>query len=234
MAAVIVLFSLPYSISTAKNYIGLDYSPIANSYSDLVVDQKYACVDSFVLDSGIQLAEVPIAYKTWGRLSARCDNCLVLCHALTGSSDVEDWWGPLLGQGAAFDTSRFFVFCANVMGSPYGSASPITVNPKTGKIYGPDFPQTTIRDDIRLVLLNPVGPNHSLKIWKTAQASARQPWSYQCGCSRGRLDGRDGSTRVATMYPSRLRENGYTYRYFYQSQRVGHLLGRSSKAVHIW
>lgn len=58
-------------------------------------------------------------------------------------------WGPLIGPGKAFDTSRFFIFCANVMGSPYGSASPLTIDPHTGKRYGPEFPSVTVRDDVR-------------------------------------------------------------------------------------
>jgi homoserine O-acetyltransferase/O-succinyltransferase len=61
-----------------------------------------------------------------------------------------------MGRAKAFDPSRFFIFCANVLGSPYGSASPITVNPDTGRLYGPDFPPTTIRDDVRFVFLAPV------------------------------------------------------------------------------
>lgn len=54
-----------------------------------------------------------------------------------------------MGAGKAFDPRRYFIFCANVMGSPYGSASPVTVNPDTGSLYGPEFPATTIRDDVR-------------------------------------------------------------------------------------
>lgn len=60
-------------------------------------------------------------------------------------------WGPLMGRGKAFDASRYFIFCANTMGSPYGSASPVTLNTGTGKPYGPEFPLTTIRDDIGYV-----------------------------------------------------------------------------------
>jgi homoserine O-acetyltransferase len=56
-----------------------------------------------------------------------------------------------MGPGKAFDPSRYFIFCANVLGSPYGSASPVTTNPDTGKPYGPDFPLTSIRDDVRHV-----------------------------------------------------------------------------------
>jgi homoserine O-acetyltransferase len=54
-----------------------------------------------------------------------------------------------MGPGKAFDPTRFFIFCANVLGSPYGSASPVTQDPATGRPYGPDFPPTSIRDDVR-------------------------------------------------------------------------------------
>lgn len=92
---------------------------------------------------------------------------MIICHAFTGSADVEDWcvlrlctakhaecmnvcrWGPLMGRGKAFDARRYLIFCANTLGSPYGSASPVTVNPDTGKPWGPEFPPTTIRDDVR-------------------------------------------------------------------------------------
>jgi homoserine O-acetyltransferase len=115
----------------------------------MVANQRFASIDSFVLDSGIELTSATIAYKTWGRLNENRDNCLVICHALSGSSDVEDWWGPLLGPGKAFDVARYFIFCGNVLGSPYGSSSPLGIDPQKGTIYGPEFPQTTIRDDVR-------------------------------------------------------------------------------------
>ena len=60
-----------------------------------------------------------------------------------------------MGIGKAFDPARYLVVCANVMGSPYGSASPVTINPETGKPYGPGFPSTTIRDDVRCVVTRP-------------------------------------------------------------------------------
>ncbi len=95
---------------------------------------------------------MPVAYSTRGELSAAGDNAMVICHALSGSSDVSDWWGPLLGgPGRAFDVSKFFVICINSLGSPYGSASPVTSrdgDPSKGR-YGPEFPLTTVRDDVR-------------------------------------------------------------------------------------
>jgi homoserine O-acetyltransferase len=97
----------------------------------------------------VTLKQVPVAYSTWGVLNETHDNVLVVCHALTGSSDVSDWWRPLIGPGKALDYTRYFIFCANVLGSPYGSASSLSVNPKTGKQYGPTFPDTSIRDDVQ-------------------------------------------------------------------------------------
>ncbi|KAF8525208.1 Alpha/Beta hydrolase protein [Hysterangium stoloniferum] len=114
------------------------------------ISQEIAIIPLFTLECGTTLREVPVAYKTWGSLNETKNNVMIICHALTGSADVQDWWGPLMGPGKAFDFNRFFIFCANVMGSPYGSASPVCVNPDTGRPYGPEFPSTTIRDDVRL------------------------------------------------------------------------------------
>ncbi|KAI2612922.1 homoserine O-acetyltransferase [Hypoxylon fragiforme] len=128
----------------------LDYnSSSENYYASLIQGQRFAVIPELLLDSGEILDSCPIAYKTWGRLNETRDNVLVICHALTGSSDISDWWSPLLGRGKAFDPAHFFIFCANVLGSPYGSASPLTTNPRTGRPYASEFPQTTVRDDVR-------------------------------------------------------------------------------------
>lgn len=132
--------------------LDLDWKPEeSNYYAKLVGEQKFALLPSLALENGHELRSVPVAYKTWGRLNKECDNAIVLCHALTGSSDAEDWWKPLMGAGKVFDDRRFFIFCANILGSPYGSASPLTINPDTGLSYGPNFPATTFRDDVRYV-----------------------------------------------------------------------------------
>lgn len=119
------------------------------NYTNLVRNQKIATIPEFVLESGIILRDVKVAYSTWGTLNKSRDNVLIICHALTGSSDASDWWRPLLGRGKALDSSRYFIFCANVLGSPYGSASPLSTNPATGMRFGPTFPDTTVRDDVR-------------------------------------------------------------------------------------
>ena len=123
-----------------------------NPYAKLIPDQHIAVVPSFTLESGVTIYNVPVAYSTRGRLAPEGHNAMVICHALSGSADVSDWWGPLLGgPGRAFDVSRFFIICINALGSPYGSASPVTYkdgDPEQGR-YGPEFPLTTVRDDVR-------------------------------------------------------------------------------------
>ena len=79
-------------------------------------------------------------------------NSFLTTSSRTGSADVGDWWGPLLGgPGRAFDVSRFFIICMNSLGSPYGSGSPVTAKDgdPNNERYGPEFPLTTIRDDVK-------------------------------------------------------------------------------------
>ncbi|KAI9676191.1 MAG: homoserine O- acetyltransferase [Caeruleum heppii] len=133
-----------------------------NPFFSLVSHQQIAIIPTFTLESGATLHNVPLAYSTRGTLSPTRDNAMVICHALTGSADVSDWWGPLLGgPGRAFDVTRFFIICMNSLGSPYGTASPVTNkdgDPEKGR-YGPEFPLTTIRDDVNLhkILLDDLG-----------------------------------------------------------------------------
>jgi homoserine O-acetyltransferase len=134
----------------------------------LIPNQDIATIPSVTLESGVTLYNVPLAYKTYGTLSPQGDNAMVICHALTGSADVQDWWGPLLGrpeangkETRAFDMSRFFIICMNSLGSPYGSASPVTARngDPNNEHYGPEFPLTTVRDDVNVfkILLDELG-----------------------------------------------------------------------------
>lgn len=121
----------------------------SNPFIRLVHEQRIVEVPELLLESGITVTNFPVAYKTWGYLNETGDNVLVICHALTGSSDVADWWGPLLGTGLAFDPSKFFIICLNSLGSPYGSFCPLSIDSVTGESYGPEFPLCTVRDDVR-------------------------------------------------------------------------------------
>ncbi len=105
---------------------------------------------SFRFESGAEFSDVPVAYQAWGRLNARRDNAVLVCHALTGNPAVDEWWAGLLGPGLALDTERYFVLCANVIGSPYGTLSPLSIDRASGKTYGPEFPVPTLRDTVNL------------------------------------------------------------------------------------
>jgi homoserine O-acetyltransferase len=104
----------------------------------------------FRLESGATFVDVPIAYQSWGELNAAGDNAVLVCHALTGSTAVDEWWPGLLGPGKALDTDNYFVICASAIGSPYGTLSPLSIDPASGEPYGPDFPIPTLRDTVAL------------------------------------------------------------------------------------
>ena len=100
----------------------------------------------FKLESGEVLPSLEIAYDTFGELNEAKDNVIWVCHALTANSDVADWWPHTVEQGKFLDPERYFVVCANFLGSHYGTTSPLSVNPATGKKWYYDFPRITVRD----------------------------------------------------------------------------------------
>jgi homoserine O-acetyltransferase/O-succinyltransferase len=116
----------------------------------------------FHLDGGGRLQPVSVRYAVYGELNERRDNAVLVCHALSGSARVADWWPEMFSSPArastardgasgtsVFDVSRDCVICTNILGSCYGSSGPLSVNPATGKPFGPDFPLVTIRDIVR-------------------------------------------------------------------------------------
>jgi len=105
---------------------------------------------NFRFESGVEVGDAPVAWQSWGELNEARDNVIFVCHALTGDTAVDQWWRPLLGSGRAFDTDRYCVICANVIGSPYGSLSSLTTNPETGRRWGSDLPVPTVRDTVEL------------------------------------------------------------------------------------
>lgn len=101
---------------------------------------------TFTLESGDSLPSIEIVYHTYGELNKKKNNVIWICHALTASSDAADWWSGMVGEGKVFDTKKYFVVCANILGSCYGSSGPLSINPNTERKYYSDFPQVTIRD----------------------------------------------------------------------------------------
>jgi homoserine O-acetyltransferase len=113
---------------------------------------------AFPLDCGQSLDGVAVAFQTYGALNAARSNAILVCHALTGDQYVlgrhpitgrPGWWEAVVGPGRAIDPARFFVICANVLGSCIGSTGPRSIRPETGEPWGIDFPPVTIRDMVR-------------------------------------------------------------------------------------
>ena len=119
------------------------------------------------LDGGQSLDGVRISYETYGELNADKSNVILICHALTGDQHVASphpitgkpgWWVRMVGPGKPIDTDRFFVICANVLGSCMGSTGPASAA-ADGQPYGMRFPVITIRDMVRghMALLDALG-----------------------------------------------------------------------------
>jgi len=108
------------------------------------------------LTSGGVIDEFDLIYETYGTLNSDRSNAVLVCHALSsnhhvaGYHSMEDrkpgWWENLVGPGKPIDTNRFFVVGCNNLGGCFGSTGPSSINPKTGKPFGPDFPFVTVRD----------------------------------------------------------------------------------------
>ena len=130
------------------------------SYNDVgLVERRYATwLDPLVLESGITLGPITLAYETYGRLNESRDNAILLLHALSGDAHAAGWyagdakpgwWDNMVGPGRPFDTERYFVICSNVLGGCQGSTGPSSSNPATGKPYAASFPVLTIGDMVR-------------------------------------------------------------------------------------
>ena len=103
----------------------------------------------FELECGDTLPSIEIAYHTFGTLNARKDNCIWVCHALTANSDVADWWPHTVEKDSFLDPDKYFIVCANILGSCYGTTGPLSVNETTGSPWYDSFPRITIRDVVK-------------------------------------------------------------------------------------
>lgn len=111
------------------------------------------------LRSGKSIASYDLMIETYGELNANKSNGILICHALSGDhhaagyhseSDTKPgWWDSCIGPGKPIDTNHFFVVSLNNLGGCAGSTGPTSINPETGKFYGPDFPVVTVRDWVR-------------------------------------------------------------------------------------
>jgi homoserine O-acetyltransferase/O-succinyltransferase len=102
--------------------------------------------EPFTTESGIVIPRVEIDFKTWGKMNDNRDNAVVICHALTGNAAADEWFSGLFAEDGVLAQGDYFVICANVLGSCYGTTGPRSINPDTGKPWGGEFPRITIRD----------------------------------------------------------------------------------------
>lgn len=105
--------------------------------------------EPFTLESGESLPGLTVAYDTYGTLNEDKSNVVWVMHGLTANSDVADWWPGTVGKGLFLDPEKYFIVCANVLGSCYGTTGPSSENPATGKPWCGDFPRVTIRDMVK-------------------------------------------------------------------------------------
>ncbi len=106
----------------------------------------------FKLESGKVLYNLEIAYHTYGKLSAKKDNVIWVCHALTANSDANNWWNGIIGENKLYNPEEHFVVCANILGSHYGTTGPLSLNAKGDKYYC-NFPKVTVRDMVNAHVL---------------------------------------------------------------------------------
>lgn len=170
----------------------------ANSVG-LVETQSITIEQPLDLDCGRTLPEFTLAYETYGELNSQRSNALLVCHALSGDQhaagyhSVDDrkpgWWDNCIGPGKPFDTDRFFVVSPNNLGGCKGSSGPTSINPDTGKPFGPDFPLVTVHDWV-------VSQSH------LADALGIEQWAAVIGGSLGGMQ----VMQWAIDYPDRLRQ----------------------------
>lgn len=138
------------------------------------VEVKSFTTTNFRLQSGEVIPDVKLVYETYGELAADGRNAILITHGYTSSqhaagmstSGEAGWWDGLIGPGKTIDTNRYFAVCSNVLGSSYGSTGPASINPATGKPYGPDFPAITVVDIVNAqhVMLESLGVRHLVAV----------------------------------------------------------------------
>ena len=128
-----------------------------------LVERRYQTwQEPLQLESGVTLAPITLAYEMYGDLDPARGNAILILHALSGDSHVagrlhpEDrkpgWWDTMVGPGRAFDTERYCVICANILGGCQGSTGPSSIDPLTRERYNLSFPVVTIPDMVNAVV----------------------------------------------------------------------------------
>ena len=166
----------------------------------LVAPQKLHFSEPLPLRSGRTIDQYDLMVETYGTLNSDASNGILICHALSGDhhaagyydagnpKEKPGWWDYCIGPGKPFDTKRFFVVCLNNLGGCAGSTGPSSLNPETGKPFGPDFPIITVRDWV-------------LSQARLADRLGIRQWAAVIGGSLGGMQ----VMRWAISHPERLR-----------------------------
>ena len=135
-------------------------SPTSVGLTETRTVRLFTLEEPLSLNSGETFGPIDVAYEVYGSPDADGGNVIYVCHAMTGDAHAAGyhaaddrkpgWWDDFIGPGKAFDTSRYAVVCANVLGGCQGTTGPASIDPATGKPYGPDFPFITIGDIVRV------------------------------------------------------------------------------------
>jgi len=164
----------------------------------LVTPQREHFAEGLQLACGRKLPEFELVYETYGTLNEDRSNAVLICHALSGHHhaagyhDQEErkpgWWEHCIGPGKPIDTNHFHVVSLNNLGGCHGSTGPLSINPKTGAVYGPDFPPLRARDWVnsQAMLADRLGIGH---------------WAAVIGGSLGGMQ----VMRWALEYPQRVK-----------------------------
>jgi homoserine O-acetyltransferase len=141
-----------------------------------IVEDRSFTLQDFRLHDGTVLPRARIVYETYGRLAADGRNAVLLTHGYTGShhfagrnpanGNQPGSWDGLIGPGKAIDTDRLFAVASNMLGSSYGSTNAASLNPTTGRPWGPDFPAITVGDIVaaQKALLDHLGVRHLVAV----------------------------------------------------------------------
>ena len=164
----------------------------------LVTPRRETFPEGLSLACGRRLPSFELVYETYGELNADASNAVLVCHALSGhhhaagyhseSDRKPGWWDACIGPGKAIDTKHFFVVSLNNLGGCHGSTGPLSINPETGREYGPDFPHVRARDWV-----------HSQAM--LADRLGIASWAAVVGGSLGGMQ----AMRWALEYPERVR-----------------------------
>jgi len=140
------------------------------------VEDRSFFISNFRLQNGDVMPTAKIVYETYGRLTTGGRNAVLITHGYTSSHhaagrnpanrNLPGWWDALIGPGKAIDTDKLFVVSSNMLGSSFGSTNGASIDPRTGRPYGPDFPAITVRDIVAAekALLDGLGVEHLVAV----------------------------------------------------------------------